>query len=181
MRTVVSSGRSHSWVLVNTGASPVWSFCNLWSTSTSVLVLEVLLFSHRPIKIEAAHISCSLPEAKIKIWIWTLNSGPIKMEKLYLCLTRKENCCPSNDTRTIIGLGVLYSTWNIGHSLQVQRGAAPLRLNNQSGHKNCLFRQIEFSLMPLIWKTLRFITWVNLMFYLYCNVFYCDVMYFGSG
>ena len=33
--------------------------------STSVLVLEVLLFSHRPIKIEAAYISCSLPEAKI--------------------------------------------------------------------------------------------------------------------
>ena len=73
------------------------------------------------------------------------------------------------------------STWNIGHSLQVQRGAAPLRLNNQSGHINCLFRQIELSLMPLKWKTLRFITWVNLMFYLYCNVFYCDVMYCGSG
>ena len=108
MRTVVSSGRSHSWALVNTGALPVCSFYNLWSTSTSVLVLEVLLFSHRPIKIEAAYISGSLPEAKIKIWIWTLNSGPLKMEKLYLCLTRKENCCPSNDTRTIIGLGVLY-------------------------------------------------------------------------
>ena len=137
----------------------------------------MLLFSHRPIKIEAAYISCSLPEAKI---ITANHNLPLNTEqwstqnkkKWYLCLTRKENCCPSNYTRTIIGLEVHVLPEILGTAFRGNKVALLfVRTIN-------LDTEIVFSGK---WKALRFITWVNLILYLCCNVFYCDVMYFGSG
>ena len=180
MRTVVSSGRSHSWVLVNTGALPAWSFYNLWSTSTGLLLFwyeKCCYFLTVPSKLKLRIFPAASLRRKsllqITICLWTLNSGPLKMEKCYLWLSRKESCCPSNVTRTIIGLGVL-------HVLPEILGTA------FRGNKVALLFVRTINLDTEIvfsgkWKALRFITWVNLILYLCCNVFYCDAMYFGSG
>ena len=172
MRTVVSSGRSHSWALVNIGALPAYSFKNLWSTSTGLLLFwyeKCCYFLTVPSKLKLRIFPAASLRRKslsqITICLWTLNSGPLKIKKMVPMFNSKRKLLSLKWYPDYNWPWGTCSTWNIGHSLQGQQGVAPLRSNNQSGHRNCLFRQIKFNLMLLMWKIFRFITWVNLMFY----------------
>ena len=142
--------------------------------STSVLLLGVFLFSHRPIKIEAAYISCSLPEAKIITanhnCLWTLNSGPLKIKKMVPMFNSKRKLLSLKWYPDYNWPWGTCSTWNIGHSLQGQQGGAPLRSNNQSGHRNCLFRQVESS-------QIHNLSQPYIVLVLQCILLWCDVLW----